>query len=140
MPTWGRGCRVLAALCAAGLAGVCVPLLLVARYNFPCADDFTYSADVRLALLSGGSAWDILRAAAREAADTWHTWQGTYSTTFFAALQPGVWGESFYALGTGLLLGSLLASQWYLLHFFLCGLGGLRKRFCCIVWALVSGL
>jgi hypothetical protein len=140
LPAWGKGCGVLAALCAAGLAGICIPLLVIACYNFPSADDFSYSVGVRHMILSGGSVWSILCAAAREAADTWHTWQGSYSAAALMALQPGVWGESFYALGTWSLLGSLLASQGYLLHFFLCRLGGLRKRFCCIVWALVSGL
>ncbi len=104
--------KILAALGAVGmLVIVCVPLLIIAGYNYPQGDDLGYSASVHRLAEGGAPFWSLLWEAAAKARDTWSSWQGSFSACFLMALQPGVFGERFYGLGTWILIGSLLASE-----------------------------
>ena len=91
-----------------------LPLLLIAPYDAPCADDFGYSYAARHALRSGGNLGDVLRIACETVSDTYVTWQGTYSGLFLMVLQPAIWGEAWYALTPILILTSLIGSVLFL--------------------------
>ena len=84
---------LLAALC------VCVvPLLILAAYCYPCADDFRFGLYPHLAFQQTGSVWAALAGAARQVYETYFNWQGTFSAVFLFALQPAVFGEGLYWL------------------------------------------
>lgn len=91
-----------------------IPLLLLEKYNFPCADDLGYSIYTRLAWVDTNSLGSVLIAACRKVAQIWQEWQGTYSSVFLMALQPGIFGDGFYWLTTWLLIGAVSLSVYYL--------------------------
>lgn len=75
-----------------------IPIFVLAGYNFPCADDYGYSIYTRLAWEDTHNLFSVIAAAFRKVAEIWLTWQGTYSSVFLMALQPGIFGDSFYAV------------------------------------------
>lgn len=75
-----------------------IPILVLAGYNFPCADDYGFSIYTRHAWVDTHNFFAVLAAAGRKAAESWSDWQGTYSSIFMMALQPGIYGDEFYAL------------------------------------------
>lgn len=89
-----------------------VPLFYISIYSHPLFDDYSYSLCIRK-LIDGGdySVADMLRASIDETCRTWKVWQGCYSATFFATLQPGVFSSNTYWITTLVLLGGLMISQ-----------------------------
>lgn len=90
-----------------------IPVLMMGVYNHPSADDYGYSAYCHIEWQKTHSVFRVIGAACATVADRWQTWQGTFSTNFFMALQPGIWGQ--YALVPFLLIGVLCASTLFLL-------------------------
>ena len=91
---------LLLALLAASL----IPLLLLGRYDWPSADDYTYAYLPHEALLNGGSFWG----------EVWHTmwgyyksWQGTFTALGLMALTPLTFSEHLYWLTPVVMLSSL---------------------------------
>ncbi|MFI3212518.1 MAG: hypothetical protein R3Y24_04170 [Eubacteriales bacterium] len=73
-----------------------LPLLLLARYCFPQADDYTFSARTHMAWISTGSLWEVLKTAILVVGDYYMKWQGTYFSIFLMTLQPGLFTEKLY--------------------------------------------
>ena len=112
-----------------------VPMLFIAKYDLPLGDDVIYGAPVTSALRQDASLSSALSAAAGVVAEKFQSWQGTFSAIFLMALQPGVFGLSYYQITPYLMLGALIASTLLLTHTLLCSLLGVSKR----VW-LILGL
>ncbi len=91
-----------------------IPIVLLATYNFPCADDFSASDDVRLAWMSTGSLWQVLKAAWENVVFNYKEWSGVYMSVFWTSLQPGIFGEKFYCITTYITLFLLCISVSYL--------------------------
>ncbi|HEX3025798.1 MAG TPA: DUF6056 family protein [Clostridia bacterium] len=100
--------RRAALLTLAAFAATVLPMMIITIYDRPSGDDLGYGRSVYAALRSGGSLLDILNAAVSMVVWTYHTWQGTYSALFLMSLQPGVFGARFYAIGSLLVMGSLI--------------------------------
>lgn len=81
-----------------------LPLLVLGKYNRPSADDYSYSANTYATLSNGGTIIDILKTALDEDINAYKTWQGLYVSAFVLALQPGIFGEQYYALTTPILM------------------------------------
>lgn len=98
------------------LAYLCslAPIFILAGYNFPCADDYGYSIYTRLAWVDTHSLLAVLAAAGRKVAESWFSWQGTYSSIFMMALQPGIFGDGFYALTPWVILAPFSLAVLYL--------------------------
>lgn len=101
------------------LAAVIFPLLLVAGYNFPSADDWSYGKNAYRALQEGGGFWDVLRCAFENMIRNYREWEGRFCNSFLASLQPGIWGEKYYFIVPWMLLGGLIVGEigfaWMLL-------------------------
>lgn len=93
-----------------------IPLLVIAFYNHPSADDYWYSAAVRLGIENHGF-FGIISGILYIISNTYKTWQGTYAGIFLFSLQPSVFGEHLYFLTTYILLLTLTLSTFY---FFRC--------------------
>lgn len=93
-----------------------VPLLVVALYNHPSMDDFHYGTLTAHAWANTGSWVELLKAAFKTVHDTYFEWQGTFSGIFIMALQPSVFGEGWYPLGTVLILSSLFIGYFFLVR------------------------
>lgn len=105
--------HIAAALSAAFFISL-IPILLLGIYDYPCADDFSYAAATRQVWLSTGSVWQVLREAVLTVISRYQTWQGTFTSIFFMALQPAVWTEKAYAITPFIMTGALILSIFYL--------------------------
>lgn len=99
---------------ALALIMVAFPLLLIAKYNFPSADDWSYGALGYHALKNGEGLFGVIRAAVVTVKESYVEWEGRFSNAFFAALQPGIWGERYYGIVGWLMIGSIIVSEIYL--------------------------
>lgn len=105
------------ALILAGLyAAALIPVLLLAFYNYPCADDFGFSAYSHIAWKESHSVWEVIKAACRTVAERYVGWQGTFSSIFVMALQPGLFVEEAYALTPYLMIGAMSISTLFFLY------------------------
>ncbi len=114
------------------LAGL-IPIFLLARYNYPCADDFGYSAYTHIAWQETHSLFRVLEAVWDTIYERWHNWQGTFSSILLMSLQPGIWGENWYSLVPWIMIGSMGISSFFLLYVIFIRLIHVRKPiFICI--------
>lgn len=90
---------------------ICIPLCVVAKYNYMSADDFGYGVITHHAIMEG-QPLKIFGLAAKQAADTYMRWQGSFSAVFIFALQPGIWGEQYYQLGIYFILFCMFFLQF----------------------------
>lgn len=97
------------------IAGL-IPVALISQYNYPCADDFGFSAYSHIAWQETHSFFAVIGGAVQTVVERWFGWQGTFSSIFVMALQPAIWGESFYCLVPWIMIGLMSASTLYLLH------------------------
>lgn len=94
-----------------------IPFIFISVYSRPCADDFTYSLEVHRVIINGNwNVLDLIATAAKKSHDIYMTWQGTYTSAFIMALQPGVFNEKLYFLGPLLLLLLNYLCQTYFLN------------------------
>lgn len=101
--------------CAALLL-VLMPLLMVSRYNYPSADDWSYGREAYEAIRSGGGLGVVLKISLETAARNYMNWEGRFMNAFFASLQPGIWGEQCYCMVAWLMLGSLVLGEMYFFY------------------------
>lgn len=105
------------AVCAViALAVSLVPVLALGFYNHPCMDDYNYGLYAAQAVKSGESIFGVLAAAAHKTAETYQSWQGTFSAVFLMALHPAVFSESIYFLTPFLMIGSVTFGTFFFLH------------------------
>ena len=102
------------------IAGL-VPIALISRYDYPCADDFGFSAYSHIAWQEDHSIPAVLGGAVRTVAERWYGWQGTFSSIFLMSLQPGIWGEHFYAAVPFLMCGLITFATLFFLFYVLKG-------------------
>lgn len=107
--------KILAFALVIILIATLLPIIYVSKFAYPWADDFGYSADARQAFLRTGSVFATLGPAFEHVINTYFTWQGTYTSCFFMALEPAVFGIKLYHLGGSIMLLSILLSYYYLL-------------------------
>lgn len=109
-----------------------IPIFVLGSYNFPCADDYGYSIYTRLAWTDTHNLFSVIAAACHKVAEIWHTWQGTYSSVFMMAMQPGIFGDRFYAVTPWVILVPYSLAVLYLFRSVFEKLLGAEK------WAAVS--
>ena len=83
------------------------------RYVYPQGDDFEYGAYSHQALEAGEGLMGALSGAVKMVAKSYQIWQGTFSSIFLMALQPGIWGEEYYHLTPFMLLFLLASSLFF---------------------------
>lgn len=110
------------------LAAILCPLLIISKYNYPSADDWSFGIYVHEALQNHEGIAGGVKAVMNAVASSYENWEGRFSSTLFACLQPGAWGERFYGIVAYLMLGSLVLSEIFLVWACLRGVkGGGRK-------------
>ncbi|NLV58794.1 MAG: hypothetical protein GXY67_08480 [Clostridiales bacterium] len=107
--------KILAFLCVILLLLSLLPVYGLSFFNHPFYDDFGFSIKPHAAWRNTGSHMAVLRAAWENTLGTRNTWEGTYTTTFLSGLQPGVWGEDHYWIGTFVLVTGLLLALGFFL-------------------------
>jgi len=81
-----------------------IPIFIIAHANHPSADDFHYGLKTAHAWQETGSITETLKAACITVKETYLYWQGNFSGIFLMSLQPSIFGENSYPIGTYLVL------------------------------------
>ena len=106
--------KFLAILLCIAVCCLLFPILLLGRYDIPeLPDDYRNSFLVHECLLNNGSFSDVLRVTWDYVIETYYKWQGSASAVFLFALQPGVFGEEYYAFVPWIMLGMLLLGLFF---------------------------
>ena len=105
--------RGLLWLSVAALVLGALPLYAISLYNHPYYDDYGFSAKAHQAWRDTGSVGAVLRAAWESALETRQSWQGTYTGTLLSNVQPGIFSERLYFIGTFVLLTAFIACFLY---------------------------
>ncbi len=72
---------------------VSVPIFILAFYNVPAADDYTFSQQMYTWTQEQGyHIAGVIRCAIRTSVEYYFKWQGRYSESFFAAFMPEIFG------------------------------------------------
>ena len=129
-------CRYLAVLLLLAL----LPMLVIARCDHPCADDFTYGNYVVSTWRDTGSLPATLSAAAAGTKAVYQTWQGSFAAVFLMMLQPAIFSEGLYALVPFVLLLGFVAACFLLLKVVLMDYCGADRYSCGIVSIFVTFL
>jgi len=114
-----------------------VPLLVLGFYAAPAADDFSYGAYAHLAYKESGSFFSALSGALEKTAESYMSWQGTFSAIFLMAMQPAVFYEGLYALTPFIMLAALTVGTFAFCRAFFSKLMGLERDLGDIAAALI---
>lgn len=101
---------LLIALFIAGL----IPIFLLGRYDYQSADDYGFSAYSHIAWMQSHSVIQVLKGAGETVIERWYGWQGTFSSIFVMALQPGIWG--MYSLVPWIMIGAMTFSSLFFFY------------------------
>ena len=115
-----------------------VPLLLISRFNVPCADDFTYGAAAHLEYAATGSVLKAVSAALGQVRESYFGWQGTFTAVLMMALQPAVFGEQYYCIGAFIVLATFLAGVFCLCLALFSGVFGIKKTAAAAIGGIMS--
>lgn len=127
--------RILMWLCVAIFVLSTIPLYAISFYNHPYYDDYGFSADAHKVWTETGSIAQVITAAAEKSQNVRQTWQGTYTGTFLSNIQPGVFSESLYFIGTFVLLTAFILCFGYFL-WVVFGKLGVSKEYTVILCSL----
>ncbi|MCD7806808.1 MAG: hypothetical protein LUH19_05630, partial [Lachnospiraceae bacterium] len=108
------GRRLIAILSIIALIILLIPVLRLMLYTAPWYDDYNYALTSRNYWLETHSLFYVLKGAFSTAQTMWYAWQGTFSSIFFMALMPALWGEEYYLLGPLFILIMLVSGSWVL--------------------------
>ena len=92
-----------------------IPILLLSPYVFIRADDYVFSYYTHEIWVHTGSILETIKMALITIGRVYFGWQGTYSSTFLMALQPGIFAEKLYAVVPLFFIGILTLSTWFFL-------------------------
>ncbi|MBR5116885.1 MAG: hypothetical protein IK096_07440, partial [Lachnospiraceae bacterium] len=89
-----------------------IPMIAVALYSRPFADDFAYAVYTRAAWQEQHSLPALIQAVARQLRETMETWQGSFSAIVLFSLQPGIFGDRVYGISTLILVACFLLGHF----------------------------
>lgn len=93
-----------------------IPLLWIAWYNYPSADDYSIGSNCHQAWMATHNVFAVIWQGVVRAADDWVNWMGYFTSNFLMAVPPSTFGERWYVLTTWIMLGMLSFSVMYLFH------------------------
>ena len=93
-----------------------IPLLWIAWYNYPSADDYSIGSSSHLVWAESHSLLRTICQGIVHAADDWKNWMGYFTSNYLMAVPPNAFGERWYVLTTWIMLGILSFSTLYLLR------------------------
>lgn len=93
-----------------------IPLLVIAYYNYPSADDYSIGSEAHVAFMSTHSFFKAVVVAAMRSAEDWLNWMGYFTSEFLMAIPPSTFGERVYVLTTYFILLILSLSTVYFIN------------------------
>lgn len=100
--------------------GSLVPLLWIAWYNYPSADDYSIGSEAHQTWVATHSVLSVIWQGILRAAEDWLHWMGYFTSNYLMAVPPNAFGERWYVLTTWIMVGMLSASSFYLLQTIFC--------------------
>ncbi len=104
-----------------------LPLLLLAFYDHPSADDINMGFAAHEAFLRTGNPLASLGEGLRMAWVDYCDWMGYFTSTALMSVPPSVFGESVYPAGPFILIAALTAATTFFLRQLLTGIAGMDK-------------
>lgn len=99
-------------VCVLALILILWPLFVIAKYDYPSADDWSFGKYMYWAMQAGEGFAGIFHAIYQTL--TQNVWEARFSILILSALQPAAFGEHFYRITPYLMIGSILLSQFLL--------------------------
>lgn len=107
--TSGTGCdiRRLSYLLIVIYALSLIPVLVIGKYDYPSADDFSMGLGTRLVYEATGSLFAVAGKILSETVRYYRTWIGYFTSCLFTTVSPATFGEAWYALTPAVILLAL---------------------------------
>lgn len=102
-----------------------IPLYMISGYTHPSVDDYYYGVDTHQIYENTGSVSEVIKSSYNAMVDTYYDWQGNFSAIFLMRLQPGIFGEEYYAITPVILITSFVLCSLFFYYTML------RKWFNC---------
>lgn len=105
----------------AGLAIVLIPLLVLAHYSVPSADDWSYGYRIKEAIDNGGGIFEVIANAFEVMYDNYFSWEGRFACVLMAALHPGMifGGWKYYFVTTYIIVAAIVCAELYFVNYFI---------------------
>lgn len=87
-----------------------LPIVYLGKYDRQVADDYGYAVGTHFAWDQTHNVGAVLQAVLDRVADSYHTWQGTFSSIFLMALNPAAFDYRLYKLVPGIMVCMLSLS------------------------------
>lgn len=81
-----------------------IPVLVIGKYDYPSADDFSMGLGTRLVYEATGSLFAVAGKILSETARYYRTWIGYFTSCLFTTVSPATFGEDWYALTPAVIL------------------------------------
>lgn len=130
---WRPGTGAVAGVSLAALVLLLIPLFRICLYTTPWYDDYSYGNSPKNFLALEYSLGSALQGVVYCVKTMWYAWQGTFSSIFFMALVPSIWGEQYYFLGPVFLISILLISVFVLIKVLLRGVLQADRASCIVL-------
>lgn len=108
--TMGKKCGIILLII---YAVSLIPILMVGRYAFPQADDYSFGYHCHQAWVDSHSIMAVIKAAYSMVLEAYFDWQGSFSSIFVMSLQPAVFHKSYYFIVPYIMVGFLTISGWF---------------------------
>lgn len=93
-----------------------MPLLILGKYVYPCADDYTFGSRCYFVWKDTHSVFMTVLQACRGSIDLFFEWAGCFSSSFFMILQPAVFGDKYYHLTPLIMIGIVSVGTTFFFH------------------------
>lgn len=100
-------------VCIVALAAIVWPLLVLSKYNYPSADDWSYGVQTYQVVRNHEGIIAFVKAVADTVQN--NNWEARFANVLLATLQPGIFGEHSYVIVAYLMIGSIIFSEICLL-------------------------
>lgn len=84
-----------------------IPVLIIGKYDYPSADDFSMGLGTRLVYEATGSLLAVAGKILSETVRYYRTWIGYFTSCLFTTVSPATFGEAWYALTPAVILLTL---------------------------------
>lgn len=93
-----------------------IPMLVIAGYNYPSADDYTNGSQCYHVWQQGHSVPGVAAEAFRRTVSEWKTWRGCFTSAFLSAVPPHIFWGGAYRFTTWIVLAALSVAMIYFMH------------------------
>lgn len=91
------------------------PVVYACQYLYSQGDDNTYSILPHLAWVHTHNLWNVFVAALKQVHTSYLNWQGTYTSIFLMALEPGLFAQELYHIAPMLIIIPFCLANWFLI-------------------------